>query len=116
MNMGGSFGYHPTKYEYRRSGEVGLHVRLKPGRSPFDPEGRHQLVRWQNGYVRGCNPRYVGSIPARTSNFRSIMANYKRKKSKKNVRCTLCTTYRWMGNTKERRPIRDRRATQREKK
>lgn len=35
---------------------------------------------------------------------------HKRKKSKRQVRCMICTTYRWMGNTKERRPVRDRRA------
>ncbi len=28
--------------------------------------------------------------------------HHKRKKTKRNVRCTLCTPYRWMGNTKER--------------
>ena len=27
------------------------------------------------------------------------MANFKRKKSKRQVRCTLCTSYRWGGNT-----------------
>ena len=26
------------------------------------------------------------------------MANFKRKKTKRNVRCTICTSYRWMGN------------------
>ncbi len=30
------------------------------------------------------------------------MANYKRKKSKRSVRCTLCTSYRWFGNAKGR--------------
>jgi len=30
------------------------------------------------------------------------MANFKRRKSKKTVRCTLCTPYRWMGNAKQR--------------
>ena len=29
--------------------------------------------------------------------------NYKRKKSKRNVRCCLCTELRWMGNTHGRR-------------
>jgi hypothetical protein len=33
--------------------------------------------------------------------------NFKRKKSKRSVRCTLCTTYRWRGNSKGRKPIRD---------
>lgn len=28
--------------------------------------------------------------------------NFKRKKSKRNVKCTLCTPHRWMGNGKER--------------
>lgn len=37
------------------------------------------------------------------------MANYKRKRSKRQVRCTICTTYRWLGNHKARRPFRDRR-------
>jgi hypothetical protein len=30
------------------------------------------------------------------------MANFKRRKSKRIVRCTLCTAYRWMGNSKQR--------------
>lgn len=30
------------------------------------------------------------------------MANHKRKKSKRNVKCTICTTYRWGGNSKIR--------------
>lgn len=41
------------------------------------------------------------------------MAQSKHKRrTKKQPRCTMCTTYRWMGNSKERRPIRDRRALQ----
>lgn len=27
------------------------------------------------------------------------MANHKRKKSKRSVKCTLCTPHRWMGNS-----------------
>lgn len=27
------------------------------------------------------------------------MANYKRKKSRKNVVCTMCTSHRWKGNS-----------------
>lgn len=30
------------------------------------------------------------------------MANHKRKKTKRCVRCTLCTTHRWSGNSKDR--------------
>ena len=30
------------------------------------------------------------------------MANHKRKKSKRSVKCTLCTPHRWMGTTKGR--------------
>lgn len=30
------------------------------------------------------------------------MANFKRKKSKRQVRCTLCTKHRWKGNGKDR--------------
>lgn len=37
---------------------------------------------------------------------------FKRKKTRRQVRCTLCTPYRWMGNREERRPVRDRRARQ----
>lgn len=29
--------------------------------------------------------------------------NYKRKKSRRNVRCTICTTHRWKGNAAGRR-------------
>jgi len=28
--------------------------------------------------------------------------NHKRKKSKRSVRCTICTPHRWKGNSKER--------------
>lgn len=37
------------------------------------------------------------------------MANFKRKKCRRSIRCTLCTPYRWLGNAKERLPYRDRR-------
>lgn len=30
------------------------------------------------------------------------MANHKRKKSKRNVKCCMCTTHRWQGNSDER--------------
>ena len=30
------------------------------------------------------------------------MANFRRKKSKHIVRCTICTPYSWMGNNKEK--------------
>lgn len=29
--------------------------------------------------------------------------NHKRRKTKRQVRCTLCTKYRWLGNNKGRR-------------
>jgi hypothetical protein len=35
------------------------------------------------------------------------MANFKRKKSKRNVRCTICTKYRWRGNSTGKKRIRD---------
>ena len=37
--------------------------------------------------------------------------NFKRKKSRRSVRCTICTKYRWRGNGngKERKPVRDAR-------
>lgn len=31
------------------------------------------------------------------------MANFKRKKTKRRVRCTLCTPVKWMGNNKGRK-------------
>lgn len=31
------------------------------------------------------------------------MANFKRGKTKRNVRCTICTTHKWMGNNKGRK-------------
>ena len=37
------------------------------------------------------------------------MANYKRKKSKRVCRCTLCTKYRWMGNSDQRKRMSDKR-------
>jgi len=36
-----------------------------------------------------------------------VMANFKRKKSKRTVKCTICTKYRWRGNSKARKRIRD---------
>lgn len=38
--------------------------------------------------------------------------NFKRKKSKRQVKCTHCTKYRWMGNTKEKKRISDLRQMQ----
>lgn len=38
--------------------------------------------------------------------------NFKRKKSKRSPRCTMCTKYSWWGNHKERRPVRDHAARQ----
>lgn len=35
------------------------------------------------------------------------MANFKRKKCKRTVRCTLCTQFRWMGNSKSHKRISD---------
>jgi hypothetical protein len=35
------------------------------------------------------------------------MANFKRRKSRRIVRCTLCTPYRWQGNGKGRFKTRD---------
>lgn len=35
--------------------------------------------------------------------------NHKRKKTRRQVRCTLCTPYRWLGNNKERVKHRDKR-------
>lgn len=37
------------------------------------------------------------------------MANFKRRKSRKRVRCTMCTPYRWMGNSKGRFDVNTRR-------
>ncbi len=31
--------------------------------------------------------------------------NFKRKKTKRRVKCTLCTKYRWLGNNKGRSKI-----------
>lgn len=31
------------------------------------------------------------------------MANHKRKKSKRSVKCTMCTQHRWFGNASGRR-------------
>jgi hypothetical protein len=35
------------------------------------------------------------------------MANFKRKKSKRSIRCGMCTQYRWRGNDSERFRFRD---------
>lgn len=39
--------------------------------------------------------------------------NFKRKKTKRQVRCTLCTADRWKGNAKDRRPDREKAARRR---
>lgn len=33
--------------------------------------------------------------------------HFKRKKTKRYVRCTMCTTYRWLGNAKAKKRISD---------
>jgi hypothetical protein len=33
--------------------------------------------------------------------------NYKRKKCKRTAKCTLCTKYRWLGNSKAHKRISD---------
>lgn len=38
--------------------------------------------------------------------------HFRRKKTKRSVRCTMCTKYRWMGNTAEKRRVSDRRKLQ----
>ncbi len=40
------------------------------------------------------------------------MANFKRKKSKRSVRCTLCTPLRWLGNKSDRRKASEQRKDQ----
>jgi len=37
------------------------------------------------------------------------MAHFKRRRCRKQVRCTLCTPVRWLGNSKDRVKYRDRR-------
>jgi len=36
------------------------------------------------------------------------MANFKRRKSPRSIRCTLCTPHRWRGNGRDRFKPRDR--------
>jgi len=43
----------------------------------------------------------------------SPMAHYKRKKSRRVVRCTLCTPHRWLGNAKGSFGKQPRRSTSR---
>ncbi len=35
------------------------------------------------------------------------MPHHKRRKSRRNVRCALCTTHRWLGNSKGRLKAKD---------
>lgn len=44
------------------------------------------------------------------------MANHKRKKSKRSVKCTLCTPHRWLGNSKDRLKPKDQAKKQAAKK
>jgi len=41
--------------------------------------------------------------------------HFKRKKSKRNVKCTMCTQLRWLGNSKLRKRISDLRNEDRAK-
>jgi hypothetical protein len=41
------------------------------------------------------------------------MAHYKRKKSRRVVRCTLCTPHRWLGNSRRRSNKQPRRSSSR---
>lgn len=41
--------------------------------------------------------------------------NFKRKKPKRSVRCTLCTADRWKGNAKDRRPAKEKALTKEQK-
>lgn len=41
--------------------------------------------------------------------------NHKRKKSKRNVKCTMCTTHRWAGNSDQRFKPKDSEAKRRQK-
>ena len=41
--------------------------------------------------------------------------NFKRKKTKRRVKCTMCTQFRWMGNSKSRKRISDLKNIDREK-
>ena len=36
------------------------------------------------------------------------VANFRRKRSRRQIRCTICTPYRWLGNHKERIKLKDR--------
>jgi hypothetical protein len=47
----------------------------------------------------------VGSNPTACSI--RIQMHYKRKKSKRNVRCTMCTQLRWLGNNRGKKRISD---------
>lgn len=46
--------------------------------------------------ITGSNPVWVTKL------YNKNMANHKRKKSKRVVRCTLCNPYSWLGNNKEK--------------
>jgi hypothetical protein len=54
--------------------------------------------------------KYFARIHRSPSAIRSgrIVANFKRKRSKRQVRCTMCTPWRWLGNHKERHKAKDR--------
>jgi hypothetical protein len=41
------------------------------------------------------------------------MANFKRRKSRRSIRCTLCTPHRWRGNSRDRFKPRERAARER---
>lgn len=44
------------------------------------------------------------------------MANFKRKRCKRQVRCTICTTHRWKGNGASRHSEKGKRTRERQRK
>jgi hypothetical protein len=38
----------------------------------------------------------------------TYMANFRRKRTKKQPKCTICTKYNWLGNNKNRVPHKDK--------
>jgi len=51
------------------------------------------------------------NIPPRWKILEAGMANFKRKRNRRQVRCTMCTQHRWKGNSSDRRDIQTQRNT-----
>jgi hypothetical protein len=53
--------------------------------------------------VRDAQGRFQSTADQRTGQSqRQIVSHFKRRRSRREIKCALCTPFRWLGNTKDR--------------